>query len=331
MESVAIPRVARFPRGTPLGRRTGLIGAGLLVAGFNTSNNLFYLIFTIMAASEIAGFFVSGRALRGLRAELIASRRARAGAPLRITIRVTNTRRRLPIPSLLWRLRSATGEDVEIRTPALDSGAVGAGTGRLVPERRGKLRFEGAEAWSDFPLGLARRVVRITPATPVEILVTPRLASGSRAEAGLRRGDVRGLPTPIGPGEDPLDARDYREGDDARWIDWKASARADRMMWRDRRGEPPRAQRILLDRKGGPGPTFEARVSRAAGSAVAALSRGQPVGLVSDECTILPRSGPSQRRRILDYLATVCPRGERFEADPDRSMSVHESDGRAES
>lgn len=307
IEVAAWPRLARLPRGTPLGRRTGLLGAGLLVAGFNTGNNLFYLVFTVMAASELMGFFVAGRSLGGLRAELIASRRARAGSPLRVTIRLRNSRTRLPVPSLLWRLRSSEGDEVEVWTPALDPGGTGEGTARVVPARRGRVRFEHAEAWSDYPLGLARRLVTIRPLAPVEVIVTPRLTPGTRAEAGSRRGDVRGLASPKGTGEEPLEAREYREGDDARWIDWRASARTDRVMWRDRRGEPPRALRIQLDRSGGEGVAFEARVSRAAGSAVAALSLGRPVGLVSDEGELLPRSGPSQRRRILDYLALVRP------------------------
>jgi len=301
--------ISRFPRSTPLGRRAGLLGIGLLFAGLNTGNNLFYLVFTVMAASELVGFLVAGRALRRLEAEVTIPRRGRAGAPTRITVRLTNSSRWLPVPALLWKMKSAGGGEAEVTTPALAPGATGSGTARLVPERRGWLAFEAAEARTEFPLGLARRIVRLGP-IPAETLVTPALDPARQASAGKRRGDVRRLAHPTGSGEEPIDAREYVPGDDARRIDWKASARTERLMWRDRRGDPPLAIRVRLDRSGGAGPAFERRVSRAAGTAVGALAMGRPVGFESDDLELLPRSGPAQRRKILDYLALVAPLGE---------------------
>lgn len=302
-------RNSHLPRSTPLGRRAGLLGIGLLFAGLNTGNNLFYLVFTVMAASELVGFLVAGRALRRLKAEVTIPRRGRAGSPLRITVRLSNGSRWLPIPALRWKMKTAWGDDAEVVTPALGPGASGSGTARLVPRRRGWLAFETAEARSEFPLGLARRIVRLGP-IPAETLVTPSLDSARHASAGRRRGDVRRLAHPTGSGEEPIDAREYVPGDDARRIDWKASARTERLMWRDRRGEPPMAIRVRLDRSGPAGSAFERRVSRAAGTAVGALAMGRPVGFESDDLELLPRSGPAQRRRILDYLALVDPLGE---------------------
>jgi uncharacterized protein (DUF58 family) len=281
---------------------------GLLFAGFNTGNNLFYLIFTVMAASELVGFLVAGRALSRLAVEVQAPRRGRAHSPMRITITVKNGSRRIPAPALEWTVHGTGGASGTARTPALAPGATGTGTGLLVPARRGLLRIESAETHSDYPLGLARRVARLR-GLALESLVAPRLERGRAAVSGSRRGDVRQLAHPAGFGEEPLDAREYRPGDDARRIDWKASARTERLMWRDRRGEPPRAVRVRVDRTGPPGAAFERRVSRYAGTAVAALASGRPVGLVSDEVELLPRSGPAQRRRILDYLALVQPGG----------------------
>ena len=302
-------RVSRMPRSTPLGRRAGLLGIGLLFAGLNTGNNLFYLVFTVMAASELVGFLVAGRALRRLRAEVTIPRRGRAGAPLRITLRLSNESRWLPIPALRWKMTTAGGDETEVVTPALAPGSAGSGTARLVPRRRGWLGFETAEARTEFPLGLARRIVRLGP-VPAQTLVTPSLDPARHGSAGKRRGDVRRLAHPTGLGEEPIDAREYVPGDDARRIDWRASARTERLMWRDRRGEPPLAIRVRLDRSGAAGPAFERRVSRAAGTAVSALAMGRPVGFESDDLELLPRSGPAQRRRILDYLALVAPLGE---------------------
>jgi hypothetical protein len=134
---------SRIPRSTPLGRRAGLLGMGLLFAGLNTGNNLFYLVFTVMAASELVGFIVAGRALRRLKAEVTIPRRARAGSPTRITVRLTNHSRWLPVPALRWMMKTTGGAEAEVITPALGPGATGSGTARLVPTRRGLAGLRG--------------------------------------------------------------------------------------------------------------------------------------------------------------------------------------------
>src|SRR5262249_58981137 len=124
--------------------------------------------------------------------------------------------------------RTARGDEAEVTTPALAPGAAGSGTARLVPSRRGRLAFAAAEARTEFPLGLARRIVRLGP-IPQETLVTPALDPARQAMARKPRGDVRRLAHPTGSGEEPIDAREYVPGDDARRIDWKASARTERL------------------------------------------------------------------------------------------------------
>src|SRR5437867_6940182 len=104
-------RISALPHGTPLGRRAGLIGMGFLFAGFNTGNNLFYLVFTVLASSELMGFLLARWILRGASAEVHAPRRGRVGYPLRATIHLRNRSRWLPVPALHWQLRVAGGEE----------------------------------------------------------------------------------------------------------------------------------------------------------------------------------------------------------------------------
>ncbi len=302
-------KVSPIPRSTPLGRRAGLIGVGLLVAGFNTGNNLFYLCFTLLAASELVGFLAAGMVLRRMRIELVVPRRARVGAPVRTTLRLTNPSRWLPLPGLSWKLASEHGEG-EVVTPGLAPGATGTATGRLSPTRRGWLRLDRIEVRTDFPFGLSQRVARART-TETRTLVLPRPLAGRRGAARKRTGDHQVPTHPRGSGDEPIDAREYRTGDDARGIDWKATARTDRLVWRERRGEPPRAVEGRLDRAGPPGPEFGMRVSRAAGAAQDALSRGVAVAFVTDECDLPPRHGLVQYRRVLEYLAVVEASGDR--------------------
>lgn len=299
--------MSRTPRSTPLGRRTGLIGLGLLFAGFNTGNNLFYLVFTLLAASELVGFLAAGSVLRHVQLEVITPRRGSVGASLRVTLRLRNKSRWLPLPALRWRLRSNRGDEGEVLTPALHAGGSGAATCRLRPGRRGWFDLEAIETETGFPVGLSRRTVRFRPTA--RTLVLPRATRLHDRGLGKRKGDLKRRAHPRGGGDEPVDARDYRPGDDARTIDWKASARTERLILRERRGESLRALEVRLDRSGNPGPAFEQRVSTAAGAAVSALGRGLPVGFTSDEIELAPGSGPTQRRRILEYLAVVEPRG----------------------
>src|SRR5438552_18409333 len=115
-------RISALPHGTPLGRRAGLVGVGFLFAGFNTGNNLFYLVFTILASSELVGFFLARRALRALELDVQLPRRARAGGPVRMTLRLANRGGWLSAPALLWTVRAADGSEAEVRTPALRAG-----------------------------------------------------------------------------------------------------------------------------------------------------------------------------------------------------------------
>jgi uncharacterized protein (DUF58 family) len=302
-------RVSPLPRSTPLGRRAGLVGIGLLAAGLNTGNNLFYLFFSVMAATELVGFFASGRALRRAHVELLMPRRGRQGSPVRATIRLTNGSRWLPLPPLRFRLRSRAGDEGEVTTPAVAPGATASGVGRIVVSRRGWLELERIELTTDFPFGLSGRRAR-WDRPPARALVFPRPSPASGGRAARRVGWSGAGRRSTGSGEEPMDAREYRAGDDARRIDWKASARSERLIWRQRRGHPPVSVAIRLDRSGPPGPSFETRVSNAAGAVASALARGAAVAFESDECAFPARSGPGQRRKIFEYLALVRSAGE---------------------
>jgi uncharacterized protein (DUF58 family) len=189
-------------------------------------------------------------------------------------------------------------------------GGAGFGFARVTPAERGRLRVESMEVRTDFPFGLSARRAR-TSGSDGETLVYPRPLRERASRSPNRSGDARIASQPRGPGDEPADAREYRAGDDARRIDWKATARTERLIYRQRRGAPPVAVEVRLDRSGPPGRAFEERVSRAAGAAADALARGVPFALRSDERELPPCAGALQYRRVLEYLAEVSAAGER--------------------
>jgi uncharacterized protein (DUF58 family) len=306
-------RVFRIPRSTPLGRRAGLIGLGLLVAGLNTGNNLFYLFFTLLAAGELVGFLAAGMALRRATIEVATPARGTAGAPMRATLRLVNGSRWLPLPSLTFRLRPGGSEEVEVATPVVLPGRSGSSVFRLTPRERGRLRFEAVDLRTDYPFGLSQRRAAL-PAWEARTLVLPCAVAGGMDRSRQPAEEASSSRHLAGFGEEVIEAREYRPGDDARRIDWKATARTERLILRDRRGEAPASIEVLLDRSGAPGAAFELRVSQAAGAVSTAIARGLRVAFRSDECEFPPRGGALQRRRILDYLALVCAASERRKA-----------------
>ena len=299
-------RVAPLPRPTREGWQAAALSAGLLYAAVNTGNNLFFLIFSAVFGTTVLGFFLAGRVLCRARVFIEAPPRGRVGVPLRVSLRIENTSHTTPLPAIDFDVAISSGEPFRIRTPPVAAGCTERGVGRLTPAKRGAWKMLSATAAPSFPWGLIAR--RIFVECPEQIvLIGPRPQSAQPLGTGRRRGEQRDQRHPHSRGEEPMDAREYRPGDDARTIDWKASARSLGMVCRDRKGAPPVALQIELGRCARSPAAFEKTVSSVAGAAIEALARGESVGFVSDQVDFPPRSGPAQQHRILDYLATVRP------------------------
>src|SRR5262249_32027182 len=144
---------------------------------------------------------------------------------------------------------------------------------RITPGARGRLSFAATELRTDYPFGLSQRRA-LLHAFETRTLVLPRAAASASQRTGQATEEASPSHRLAGVGEDAVEAREYRAGDDARRIDWKASARSERLILRERRGEQPASIEVRLDRSGPPGAAFELRVSQAAGAASAAIARG---------------------------------------------------------
>lgn len=116
--------------------------------------------------------------------------------------------------------------------------------GRLT--RRGRYHFGPFHVSTRFPLGLIRRAVTVNQVDTLVVCprsgrLTPRWhqvsqaaltgSGGSRTHQGLVEGDFYGL-------------RDWRGGDNRRWIHWRTSARRNKLAVRQ--FEQPRSQDVVL-------------------------------------------------------------------------------------
>jgi uncharacterized protein (DUF58 family) len=99
--------------------------------------------------------------------------------------------------------------------------------------------------------------------------------------------------------------REYVSTDSARYVDWKASARAAELKTREHAAEESQRILIELDRVGEPGPAFERLVAEAASTAVHLVRSGAEVTLATDEWRSPAVRSDAQLDEILLYLAEV--------------------------
>jgi uncharacterized protein (DUF58 family) len=231
-------------------------------AAWNTGNNLLFLVFSVMTST----LFVAWTAARSALRDLVVSARFPdhifAGDPAPVIVTVSNTKRLLPSFSVVVearsRLEEAGGRRRLLRRRAREQKRVLAYF-MYVPrrakveqrveqtfERRGRVTVTGFEISTRFPLGLFRLRRRLR-ARDVEIVVYPK-PERVGDELHLLPADAGRLESPRhGAGYDLHSLREYQPRDDVRRIDWKATARARRLIVREFNAEDERRVHVALD------------------------------------------------------------------------------------
>lgn len=181
------------------------------------------------------------------------------------------------------------------------------------------LRPSARSAPAAAPAGAAalrRRAEAEAAALPALMLAAERLAAAVQPGAhGLRR---------PGPGDEFWQYRPAAEGDDARAIDWRRSARSDAAFVRDRERVAPRAAGLWVSagagmdwRGAGDRPTKRDR----------ALLVGLALGLImlrgGERVAVLgaaPRAGRAQAQRLAEDLAAAPLAAEDADAPPEAAL-----------
>ncbi|MDQ2790938.1 MAG: DUF58 domain-containing protein [Pseudonocardiales bacterium] len=164
------------------------------------------------------------------------------------------------------------------------------------------------------PLGLAE--YRPTLAGHNRLIVIPAVVSLSGLPAGgeLGNGEAAGGRVGIGPGQDAVVVRSYRQGDDLRKVHWRTSARRDELMVRVEEWPERGGATVLLDHRNaahrGSGPTssLEYAVSLAASAYAHLRQHGQQVRLVTADGLVLAGAADRTDHTIdtaLDALAAL--------------------------
>jgi uncharacterized protein (DUF58 family) len=304
-----------FPRRTIKPTRDGwwclLVAVGLGVAAINTGNNLLYLLVSALLALIVVSGILSEQSMRGLALTGIRPDEIFAGQPALLGASLANRKRWLTSYSITVELLAPGARTPEsgsrfVYFRRLESGSERLATWEETLPRRGRARLVGVRITTRFPFGLFVKAGR--PALTDEVLVFPRVRP-IPVGALRRRGDAEDAPAHRrGRGNDLYNLRDYRAGDDPRFIHWRSSAKTESLVVRELEAETSHDARLVLVGRGVPGSeALEAALSEAASIAVALVRAGAGIELVSPHLSVGPGHGRPHLRRVLTALALYDP------------------------
>lgn len=261
----------------------GVLGLSLFVgaAAYNTANNLLYLLLALLAGVLVVSWWLPSRSLRRVSGEVHPPPEVVAGEAADVAVALRSGAAR----GVAGLAVDVVGEEsAGAVVPWLAPGGTAASSVRLAFPRRGEhdvaLRLS-----TPFPFGTVETVGEVARAT-VLVLPRPRF-DGRRPSSGAEGEGALSLPR-RGSGAELFGIREWRSGDDARTLDWKATARRDRPMVREFAQEQRRRVVLAVD-PGAPRPVagpeeeelVEAVIARAAGAAEVLEAEGWTLKLVT--------------------------------------------------
>ncbi len=310
----------------------------LSLAALNTSNNLLFLVFATLISTFVVSSVFSWSSLKQVSLSLQVPENVFEGEKVPVKVSIRNTKRffssfsisvgdldrRIPafrcafIKKLIER-KPPGGQDAERAVPVgfhpcayfpiLQPGETHSELTVQSFPRRGCFRLEELRVSTRFPFGLFRRSERID--IKGEVLVYPSVKDISTYFHRLPflPGFLEGMLK--GQGENLFSIRPYREGESARIVDWKATAKTRELMSREFTRDEECKFCLILDtqtreqKDGIYWEEFEKAVSLAASIAVHFVERGADMELLTPYSHIPHGAGRDHLYRILGFLATV--------------------------
>jgi uncharacterized protein (DUF58 family) len=276
------------------------------IGAFNTGNNLLYLLFGMLLSLMMASAVLSEEVMKGLVVERGLPRQIFATVPTLVTLKLHNRKRRIPTFSITVTDRIAgitTPENYFLKVDARGTAQVSYW---VTFPHRGWWTVAGYEISTRFPFDLFCKVRVFRE--PVSVLVYPALGAAPSLSFLSLVGQGNRPQVQAGGDGEFLSLRDFRTGDDARRIHWKASARRDTWLLRDL--ERQDSEELTLYFYAVVPASVEAQrreqgVSTCAGLAQALLERGYPVALVTPQERTTMGRGQAHLDTILRVLALV--------------------------
>ncbi len=248
----------------------------IFIVGFsawNTGNNLLFFILSFLVSAFAVGFAVGNFCLKKLDVKMRFPETIFAGQTTPILVSLHNRKRIFPSYSIVAEVRGKEREksllalelkkilpaklaDRLARPPIIKltldyfvhisrRATAENKAGHIFPYR-GRFIIKDFELSTKFPFGFFRHRRRL-PAQAAEIIVFPPLASIEDETENLPLEIGKLVTQKRGLGQDLLALRDYQPMDDLRRVDWKATARANRLIIREYSAEDDRKITVFLD------------------------------------------------------------------------------------
>ncbi len=342
-----VPRIARrarlsrwlLPFSFSITREGGiyLLGVFLLsLAAINSGNNLLFLILAMLLSTILVSGIVARTSLRSVFVSLQVPENVFEGERISIKVSLRNTKRIFPSFSISVEDVEASRSSFPFRFRRWRRNSLNdpAGQGRIhsvlqhsayfpvIPAgdtrtelvfqsfpQRGPYRLEGFKLSTRFPFGFFLRGERVRASG--EVLVYPSIQEVSSYFHLLPFLPGRLEGHHVGHGESLYAIRKYQEGESARLVDWKATAKTGELMAREYAREEESKFCLILDTliHPGAGPDYRDQFERAVKLAASLAAHFSEEGAELEFLTpaeYLPRGiGTAHLYRILRSLAVV--------------------------
>jgi uncharacterized protein (DUF58 family) len=313
---------------TPVWRRpsldfsvTGLVYCAMMLfmglAALNSQANLLFGVFGLMIGILLISGIISRGVLRRLSLHRVLPEHGVVGREMSVSYEFENLKRFWP--SFAVTIAEMEGVEAFVRQPhgyLLHVAPKSTTTVpvQLTPKRRGLHAMGRYQLSTSFPFGFIKRA--IDRRQEDRFLVFPPLAEvDSKLLAMCRSAESTGTTMrPRRGGSDEFyGLKEYRSGENPRWIYWRRSARTGTLVSREMTHVSPPRLLILLDTHApdnadGAAALVEHSIAIAASLAHAALETGLPVGLMAwngEWHTVQPSRGKRQRLDLLSILARL--------------------------
>jgi uncharacterized protein (DUF58 family) len=298
--------------------RQGLVFAVAVIAvgttALTSGNNLIYLVLSSMLAAMLLSGLASRLMLSGLQLQMSLPAHIFARQPVLARVAVRNLKRWLPSFSL-WIGMPASARETsgmtleEAYCPLIAGGREVVALIQARFARRGRYRHQQVWLRTRFPFGFAERRARL--GLSQAIVVYPSVEPRDDVEQLVRRIEQQWLARDRGDSHDLYRIRPALPDDGARFLDWKASARAGGLWVREYTRDDYRRAHIVPDRAVPEAEQWLQRFEHGIElcAAVAWRLHGNKVLLqfTSDDFSITSSPTSSTIYEILQYLALAEP------------------------
>lgn len=302
---------------------TGLIYCTMMMfmglAAINTQANLLFGVFGLMIGILLVSGVISRVVLRGVSVRRELPDHAIVGRPVVIGYQFFN--RKKFWPSLSLTASELDGVDAFSRQPtAYMLHAAGTMTAvvpaEVIPRRRGLQTFDRFQLSTSFPFGFIKRA--IDRRQPDTLMVLPAIGQMRRELFKLFKSaessGVNVRPS-RGGADDFYGLKEYRQGENPRFISWRHTARTGQILVREMTRVSPPKILVLIDTiddatTATRGVSIERGLAMAATLIDAAMQAGMPIGLIcwSERWIVIsPNRGKRHRLDLLSELAKLGP------------------------